>query len=682
MHASIDRVLPASGRPRPRLHPVASGAFLALAPAPLTVVRWVYTEPGWIVLGLAAVAGLAFLAAGWTIVRFPRPGRILGTAALLGLLSLAAPRLVQAPGFTLLCLLVATLAIATLWNFGAIVSRRPTRRSVHEGRTHGAALAALALWVLASLVSGAEVRAEVLGMALSFAVVAVLALRWMWRAARFYRVRALVLLLALLLAGLLAFELRATGWPSLLGGVGFALAALLAVPRQGRAQGGPSDWSVLLDHPERLLVGTFGTLVLLGTLVLALPRSATVPGGVGLMDAAFTAVSAVCVTGLIVRDTPNEFSLGGQAAILLLIQLGGLGIMTFSTAAFRVFGRRMSLRHEGAVARLLSAEDRSGLSRSAVRILQVTVVAEALGAIALTVGFLRAGDAIGVALWRGVFTAISAFCNAGFALQTDSLVPYQQDPLVLCTVAGLILLGGLSPVAVLAVPRFFRRPARPVPAEIRLAFLVTGVLLVLGTFFVLALEWNHTLRQLGLGEKLLNAWFQSVTLRTAGFNSIDFTALQPATVTLMMFWMFVGGSPGSTAGGIKTTTAALLGLAVIQAVRGNPHVVVFGRTISERSMRKAAVVATLGLVSWAAGVVALHLTQAIEPLAATFETVSALGTVGLSVGATAQLDGVGKIIIMICMFAGRVGALSLLMFLSSRVGRWPIRRPEEDVAVG
>ena len=665
-----------------RPHPVSSGTFLALASAPFALVHWLYGEPGMLATIASIVVGVGFLAAGWIIVRAPKAGRLLGTGSLVALFAVEAPGLVRLPEIALLSLVGVTFAIAALWNVGGLVAPRAARRSLPEAQTHGAALASIALWLVASLVSRKEPNVELAGISVSFIVTAALAIRWVIRGGHAHRVRSLLLLLGLAFALVFTWELRLHGWLLLLGGVGFSVAALFLVPRQGREVRGPSDWSVLLDHPERLLVGTFATLATLGMLVLALPRCSTSAEGVGLMDAAFTAVSAVCVTGLAVRDTPVDYTYAGQAVILLLIQLGGLGIMTFSTAAFGLLGRRMSLRHEGAVAQLLSGEDRSALSNSAQRILRVTVITEVVGALLLTLAFLRHGDGLGMAIWRGVFTSISAFCNAGFALQSDSLVGYQHAPLVLYSTSLLIIVGSLSPASIIAIPRIFRRPSRPVAAEIRIALAAAILLLVVGFLFMVSFEWRHAFAGLSFWDKLHNAWFQSVTLRTAGFNSVDFSFLQPATISLMMVWMFIGGTPGGTAGGIKTTTAALLFLAAIHAVKGSPNVTAFGRRISERSMRKAAVVATLAFLGFMSGLVAILLTQRLNPTVASFEVVSALATVGLSIGGTAQLDGIGKIVIMVAMFVGRVGSLTLLMFLSQKVGARSLGRPEEDVAVG
>jgi trk system potassium uptake protein TrkH len=366
--------------------------------------------------------------------------------------------------------------------------------------------------------------------------------------------------------------------------------------------------------------------------------------------------------------------------VLLLIQLGGLGIMAFSIAAFAALGLRISLRYEGALAAVLGDRDRGQLAQVMRRLIAFTLSVEALGAAALSLLFLRGGDPLGTALWRGVFTAVSAFCNAGFALQSDSLVGYAGRPAVLHTVAVLVILGGLSPAGAAAL-WWLRRGRRP-GLQVGLLLATSALLLAAGTVVVAALEWHHALAGLAPIDRLVNAWFQSVTLRTAGFNSIGFEALRPPTLALMMVWMFIGGSPGSTAGGIKTTTAAVLLLAVVAAIRGREHAAAFGRRVPHRSVYRAAAIATLGAASALGGVVALLLTQSIAPGAVLFEVISAIGTVGLSLGATAQLDGLGKVIVMGCMFMGRVGPLTAFMLLSRRGESESWHFPEEAIDVG
>lgn len=432
------------------------------------------------------------------------------------------------------------------------------------------------------------------------------------------------------------------------------------------------------DHPARLVVGTFLGLSLVGALLLALPVSAGA-APISLLDAAFTAVSAVCVTGLIVLDTPTAFSASGQVAILLLIQVGGLGIMTFYAVALRAFGRRLGMRHELTVAGALSVQREGHFFGALRRVLVLTFSVEAAGALLLFATFWRDEAALS-ALWRAVFTAVSAFCNAGFALQSDSLVPYQDRPLVLHVVALLIVLGGLSPLAVASLGRWWR--GGPVALQSRLIVLTSAALLVTGFVAFLAFEWTATLGALSTPARLHNAWFQSVTLRTAGFNSVDLGETSGVTRALMLAMMFIGGSPGGTAGGIKTTTAAVLLLAVVAALRGQDQITAFGRRIRHTSVYRAVAVVTSGLLSVLAGFCALLLTQRLAFESALFETVSAIGTVGLSLGATASLDQVGKVVIMLCMFLGRVGPLTLFLFLADRrtISRWKL--PDEDVDVG
>jgi trk system potassium uptake protein TrkH len=435
----------------------------------------------------------------------------------------------------------------------------------------------------------------------------------------------------------------------------------------------------VLSHPARLLAVTFGLLSLLGALLLKLPLAAAPGKFITGIDAAFTAMSAVCVTGLIVLDTPNDFSFAGQLILLLLIQLGGLGIMSFSTAAFALLGRRLSLRHESAVADLL-AHHRGEMFGAVQRMLIVTVSAELAGALIMWGLFVSAGDTTAMAFWRALFTSVSAFCNAGFALQSDSLIPYQQLPATLHVVATLVIIGGLSPPVVAELPRIARGRALSVHAK--MVLIVSAALLIGGALLIGALEWSNTLRPLDHIDRVHGAWFQSVITRTAGFNSVDIAALRPATIWIMTALMFVGGSPGSTAGGIKTTTLAVLFIAVRSAMRGRWEAEALGRSIRTATVFKAAALTTIAVAAVFVGVVAIEVTQPLPLDLALFEVVSALGTVGLSMGATALLDDVGKVVIMSCMFLGRIGPLTLFLFLRERHIDTPWRMPQTEVDVG
>lgn len=672
---------------RPRPFSTTSGFLLAATAWPWLAMASAFggpaDAPAWC-MALTLFCTVVFLAAGLAIVRRPRAGRVLASGALVGSWGIFLPVLVVSPLRTLASLLLLGSFLAQLWDVLApLAGWGHPRRSLPAQRARGAALAALLAWLLHLVFAESSGQFLMAATGLSLGISTGLGLGWVWANRGERAWKPWLLGGVLLLGGGLAILLR-DGAGAV--GIGAALAAVQLALVADRGRPAPlvasSWWEPVLGHPERLFVGAFAGLCAIGTVLLALPASASAEHGVGWLDALFTSVSAVCVTGLIVLDTPTDFSRFGQWVILVLIQLGGLGIMTFSTVALWALGRRISLRHEGAVAQLLSQRDHGRIFESARRVLGLTVVAEAVGMLLLLIAFVGAGEALWPAAWRAVFTAVSAFCNAGFALQSDSLVGFQQDPLVLHTVATLIIAGGLSPLAIFAIPSLLRRGRGPASVQAQLALAAAAFLLLAGALFYLALEWELSLAGLPLADKLHNAWFQSATLRTAGFNSVDIGAAAPATLTLMMLFMIIGGSPGGTAGGIKTTTAAILLLSVLQVVRGRSQLVLFGRALAEPARQRAAVVFTLAMLGLVAGVIAIELTQAIAPGPAIFEVVSALGTVGLSLGATTSLDGIGKLVIVACMFVGRVGGLTLLMFLSQRGDAPGSRRPEVQIDVG
>lgn len=664
-----------------------SGLLVALASVPFSLVDANAVSfgfgSGWRGWGALCLATLGLLG-GALIARWQRVGRVTASLALVGTPLLELQTLVASPAATLTTLVLSTTLLLFIWQVGKMPDRNtPTHVGPSvEAVARGAGLAAIVFWLIWTLHGGQHTLAGALPVGWSIAVSSVAGVVWAVRRRAKRRVRALAIVGAFVVGGVLAILTWGQWWWVTSSFIGTSIASTLLIRRGQRSELAGGWWEPLVGHPERLFVGTFVALCIGGAVLLALPPSAAPGHSVSLVDAVFTSTSAVCVTGLIVLDTPNVFSGFGQVVILLLIQVGGLGIMTFSTAALWALGRRVTLRHEAAVANLISANDRRRVFETAKRILLLTVVSEAIGALVLTRLFYQHGDDLPHALWRGVFTSISAFCNAGFALQTDSLVPYQTSPLVLHVVAALIVLGGLSPLAVFAMPALVMRTAGPVSAQARMVLSAACVLLVVGALCILVFEWDGSLAHLSFADRFHNAWFQSASLRTAGFNSVDFTQLRPVTITLMLLWMFIGGSPGGTAGGVKTTTVATLIASVVQVIRGRSALDLFGRRVSERTRVRASVVVTLAVGSGIAGLVALQLTQSIPTRLAVFEVVSALGTVGLSIGGTALLDDIGKAIIITCMFAGRVGSLSLLMFLSSTRAPPSLGRPEEEIDVG
>ena len=437
--------------------------------------------------------------------------------------------------------------------------------------------------------------------------------------------------------------------------------------------------AILVD-PARLLVLSFATISAVGTLALSLPVSATRAGGLAVVDAAFMAVSATCVTGLVVVDTPTALTGFGELVVLALIQVGGLGIMVFSTSAAAILGQRLSLRYERTAVAVVGASSRAGLADTVRRVLLVTLATEGLVALVLFIRFLVRGEAAGQAAWRAVFTAVSAFCNAGFALQTDSLMSYAGDAWVMSAVGLAVVVGGLGPAVVFGVISL-RRTVRP-SLHLRLVLGMTAILIAVPTVFFAALEYHGAMARPSWLGTVGQALFHAITLRTAGFNAVDPAALQPASFLLMLCLMFVGGNPGSTAGGIKTTTLAVLALHAWSVVAGRPSATIFGRTVPESLLRRAVAVLLLSCATILAGLGMLLLTQDMPFDMALFEAVSAVGTVGLSIGGTARLDEVGKVVIIACMFAGRVGPLALLSFLFSRARVPRVGFPSESVPLG
>jgi len=658
-------------------------ASLAFAAAPWVGASWAYGQqattsgPGL----LAALTGCSALfvvgGAGWLSPNAQR--LVVGTGAV-GSVGLASPGLIHSPGL----LLITLLGLGTLL-FRVDGERQlsgqlelVTRWFAAPSRAQRAAAACLGLWLFAlALGQRNPVALAAIGWASAVALYAIVT----WLAEhRQQKLVAMPLAGSVLLGLVAAWFSRDSVWAALSAAAVIpSLSALVLA--QSRTESGVDLWSPLFNDPARLPATTFLLLILVGSVLLALPFAGAGGHGVDAIDAMFTAVSAVCITGLATVDTATAWSPLGQALILLLVQVGGLGIMSLSTITFGALGRRMSMRQENAMAGLLSADDSSQLYSTARHLIAYTVVVEGLGAVALTATALSRGDPLGRSLWEGVFTSVSAFCNAGFGLRSDNLVGFAHEPWTLHVVGTLVILGGISPAVVLGLPMLFRR-TRPVPVQHRLVVGTTLVLLVLGSVLYLGLEWNHSLKHLGLWDRIHNAWFQSVTLRSAGFNSVDLTQTHSATLFIMLFWMFVGGSPGGTAGGIKTTTLCVIALSVGAAIRGHPTAQVFERSLSHRIVYRAMAVATIGASFCLLALLALLATQHMPRDLALFEVVSALATTGLTIGGTAMLDEIGKVIIMVCMFAGRVGPLTLFMLLNTRDQTSAWKYPETQIDLG
>ncbi len=440
--------------------------------------------------------------------------------------------------------------------------------------------------------------------------------------------------------------------------------------------------------PAQFLALSFGVLITFGTALLALTIAAEPGQHISVLDAFFTATSAVCVTGLIVVDTPSAWSTFGEMVLMLLMQAGGLGYMTFSTLVAAALGRRISLQSRATLQESLNIESREELVRFAARALLLTLAIELAATVVLTAWWVPTFG-LGRAVYLALFHSVSAFNNAGFSLFPDNLVRFRGDLVVNLVISTLIILGGLG-FLVLQEVRTARSLAR-LSVQTKLVLTVSAALIVGGTVALLLLErWNPaTLGPLGWGEALLAAYFQAVTPRTAGFNTIDIGAMTPAALFLVMALMFVGASPGGTGGGVKTTTFSVTVLSLWATVRGRRDPVVFKRRLPTDLVQKSFFVALIAFLALNVVAGLLLIAERRDLLPTLFETTSAFGTVGLSMGQpgsvlslAGHLGPAGKLLLVVMMFAGRVGPLTLAVALAGRREPERFRHAEQRIAIG
>lgn len=440
-------------------------------------------------------------------------------------------------------------------------------------------------------------------------------------------------------------------------------------------------------NPTKLVALSFGGVILAGALLLALPVASKSGESAGLLTALFTATSATCVTGLVLVDTWLSWTVFGQIVILVMIQLGGLGFMTVITLFSFALHRRIGLAERLVMASTLNLTDLDGVVRLVRHALMGTFLLEGVGAVLLSTAFIPRFGLPG-GLWRGLFHSVSAFCNAGFDLMgTDgpfsSLTSYADNPLVLLTVALLIIVGGLGFFVWEDVLR--RKSWKALSLYSKMVLAITAALILAGAAFFLAVEFDNpaTLGYMPLWEKVLNALFQSVTLRTAGFNAIDQGALRESSLVLSVLMMMVGGSSGSTAGGIKTATAGVLFLTMRAGLLGRREVTLRGRTISAQRVTHAVTLSLTMFSVLLASAMALSLGEGGSYLHAAFEAASAMGTVGLSTGITPGLAPVSRLLLICLMYLGRVGMLSFsIAFLTNRSGNCAVKYPTFDIMIG
>lgn len=442
--------------------------------------------------------------------------------------------------------------------------------------------------------------------------------------------------------------------------------------------------ALLPRHPAQAIALGFGAAVAVGTAILMLPMAKTGPGGAGFLEALFTATSAVCVTGLAVVDTATYWTRFGQVVILVLIQLGGFGIMSFASLLGVLMARRLGLK-----SRIQAAAETKSTGFGDVRsvllgVLRITAGTELVVAVLLTLRFaVGLGNPWGHSIWLGFFHSISAFNNAGFALFSDNLMGFVGDPWICLPIAAAIIIGGLGFPVLFELGRHYRRPLHWT-MNTKLVLGGTVTLLAGGTAFICALEWTNpkTLGVLSTADKLLAGFFQSVMTRTAGFNSLDFGQMDPATWLGMDILMFIGGGPAGTAGGLKITTFAVLFFILLTEVQGGAAVNIYGKRLSRSVHRQAITIVLLAVALVVGSTMALMLMTDFGLDRLLFETISAFATVGLSTGITAALPPAGQLLLVFLMFIGRLGPVTLASALALRARPVMYEFPKERPLIG
>ncbi|MBP1905631.1 trk system potassium uptake protein TrkH [Paenibacillus turicensis] len=437
-----------------------------------------------------------------------------------------------------------------------------------------------------------------------------------------------------------------------------------------------------LSPPQMLVLG-FSGMILIGTFLLMLPIANHTGESLAFIDAFFTATSATSVTGLVVRDTGTFFTTFGQVVIMILIQIGGLGFMTMATLFALVFRRKISLKDRLILQEAMNQGSMEGIVRLIRKVLYYSLIIEGSAAVLLAIRF-AVDMPILRAIYFGLFHAVSMFNNAGFDLfgQFHSLTNYVGDPIVNIVVMFLIVSGGIGFIVIADLISY--RKNRRLSLHAKVVLSMTAALIAIGfiTIFIFEFTNKATLSPLSWGEKLWSALFQSVTSRTAGANTLDIGSMRQATQFFMIILMFIGASPGSTGGGIKTTTFAILAGAVIAMITRKNDVILFRYRLAQERIFKAVTITMFSLFWVIAIAMILSVTEAAPFLSILFEAMSAFGTVGLSMGLTTELSVVGKVFICLTMFVGRVGLLTLAYALGPKKERELFRYPEGKIIIG
>lgn len=437
-----------------------------------------------------------------------------------------------------------------------------------------------------------------------------------------------------------------------------------------------------LSLPRKLILGFMGA-ILVGTFLLMLPISTVSGEGLDFLTALFTITSAVCVTGLSVIDISKELNIVGQIFLLIFIQLGGLGIMTFSSFVFLLIKKRISYEEKELLKEERNVENTGGILKFLKKVIFTVVTIEGIGSIFLTIKFSQEMPLF-KATYYGIFHSISAFCNAGFSLFTTGLEGYSGSIIINFTIAYLIILGGIGFGVIDSIINSVRTKKYKLNLTAKVAIIMSCFLTIMGMilFFVLEYTNNGTIGNMSLPQKMMASFFQSVTTRTAGFNTVPMGNLRPSSIFLFCILMFIGASPGSTGGGIKTTTIGVLIVYVNSIIKKREHTILFNRRIDWEVMNRAIAILILSIMYITVVVMIMMSIENFDPEAIIFEVVSAFGTVGLSVGITPNLGVISKWLIISTMFLGRLGPMTFAIAFGGVNKVDKIKFPKENIIVG
>ena len=434
--------------------------------------------------------------------------------------------------------------------------------------------------------------------------------------------------------------------------------------------------------PYRKLIFGFLVAIFIGVILLKMPFSLRENQNITVLDSLFTIVSAICVTGLSVVDISQVFTSTGQLIILFFIQLGGLGVMTVSIIIFLLIGKKMSFETRELLKEERNSNSNGGITNFIKNLLLTVSLIEILGASILAYGFSKYYP-LKKSIFYGLFHSVSAFCNAGFSLFTNSLEDFRYDNLISLTVSFLIILGGIGFVTVNSLFIIKKKKLKNLSLTSKFALLITFFLLTFGTMLFLVFEYNNssTLKGMNFVDKILNSFFQSVTLRTAGFNTVPLENIKPATVFISYIFMFIGASPGSTGGGIKTTTFGILIFYAFGVLKRKEYVEVFKRRIDWELINKALAIVVISILYIAVIITILLSIENFSTDRVIYEVISAFSTTGLSMGITASLGIISKFLIIITMFIGRLGPMTVALAFTNNK-KSSVKYPKEDILIG